>query len=340
MNNLSCYFNVINITIPSYRKAISTTYLFTAITATSLNSLVLLSIWKTPSLHKPSFVLIANLAITDLVVGSIAEPLMALTNIAALKDWTGIFCHTWIIGRAVGYSMGAMSLNTLAAISVDRLLAIRLKARYRSVVTMKRVFLILLAFWISACCSLVLLKSYIDEVVIIVSVYLFVVVGTLTFCYALSYYSLRKITSPITPSGINTGATNNHQRSIDTNQSHPSPPLPPPRLPYTNSIFRVSSYKRSLNTMLLMVLVIVIFYFPYFCALVVVGVIFKVVPNASDSQFRMLNYIFMTMGELIVFVNSTMNPVIYLLRLKDIRHGAKTIMRRFFGKKTTETAES
>ncbi|XP_031566564.1 beta-1 adrenergic receptor-like [Actinia tenebrosa] len=311
--------------------------------ATSLNSLVLFSIWKTPSLHKPSFILIANLAITDLVVGFIAEPLMALTNIAALKEWTWLFCHIWIIGRAVGYTMGAMSLNTLAAISVDRLLAIKLKERYRSVVTMKRVFAVLLGFWTSTCCFSVLINSYIDKVVIILSVYLFVLVGTLTFCYASSFYSLRKLTSPVTPNNIGS--------RINTDESQISPPLqptslqpsslqPPPRLPYANSIFRVSRFKRSLNTMLLMLMIIIFFYFPYFCALVMTAVIYKVVPNASHSQFRMLNYKCMTMGELIVFVNSTMNPVIYLWRLKDIRQGAITVMRRIFGKKTTERTDS
>jgi hypothetical protein len=284
-----------------------------------LNSLVLMSIWKTPSLHKPSYILIANLALTDLIVGAIVEPLMAITNIAALEKWTSIFCRTWIFGRAVGYWMGAMSINTLVAISVDRLLAIRLMRRYQSVVTMKRVMTTLVMCWASTCCFLFLIKSYIAKVTIILSVYLFILLGTLTVCYSMSYHRLRKLSSPVTPNTtVETGST-----AINT------APLP-------CTTFPVSKYKRPLNTMLLVFLTIMLFYFPYFCAIVTTSAIYKVVPNASESRFRILTYKFVTVGELIVFVNSTMNPILYLWRIKDIREGVKITICRMLGRKTSK----
>jgi hypothetical protein len=120
----------------------------TTVTATTLNALILFSIGKTSSLHKPSFVLLANLALIDFLAGAVAEPLVFIANVAALERWSNLFCFCSLGARVVGYWLGSISLYTLTVISVDRLLAIRLKNRYRSIVTVKRVAAVLLPWWI------------------------------------------------------------------------------------------------------------------------------------------------------------------------------------------------
>jgi hypothetical protein len=89
--NSSCNYNIFNLKLAAHRIAVSTIASTTAVTAVLLNSLVLYSIWKTPSLHKPSYVLIASLALTDLVIGAVVEPLGVITNVAVLMR-TGRTC--------------------------------------------------------------------------------------------------------------------------------------------------------------------------------------------------------------------------------------------------------
>ncbi|XP_031572838.1 adenosine receptor A3-like [Actinia tenebrosa] len=274
------------------------------------NALVIVSIWTTPSLHKPSYVLIANLAITDFIVGAVADPSMFVVNLAALEDWESVFCFSSFVGRGGGYWMGAMSLYTLTAISVDRLLAIKLKSRYKTIVTLKKVVINLIFCWIGTCCLLTLFKLSITMVTIILSTYLFLLLGTLTTCYAMAYYSLKRMMSPVSPN--------------TTRDTLPG-----------NASFHAQKYRRTLNTTLLVFFTVILFYFPYLCSLVTTAIIYKVVPNASQSGFRDFLYRFITSSELVVFVNSTMNPFLYLWRMKDLSRAAKETLKRIFGCKRT-----
>ena len=54
--------------------AISVLNVALCLTAVVTNSAMLIAIWKTPSLHSPSNILLANLALSDLGVGLIVQP--------------------------------------------------------------------------------------------------------------------------------------------------------------------------------------------------------------------------------------------------------------------------
>ena len=110
--------------------------IFLSIAAFLENSLILVALHKETSLHPPSKLLYRNLAITDLCVGIITEPLLVtyLTSVLAL-----FFS---------GHTLFKVSLLTLTAISVDRLLALLLGLRYRQVVTLKRTHIAVIGLWI------------------------------------------------------------------------------------------------------------------------------------------------------------------------------------------------
>ena len=48
----------------------------------------------------------------------------------------------------MGYTLTGVSLSTLAAISVDRLLALLLRIRYRHEVTLKRAYIAVILIWV------------------------------------------------------------------------------------------------------------------------------------------------------------------------------------------------
>ncbi|CAH3180536.1 unnamed protein product [Porites lobata] len=98
--------------------------LFLSITAFLGNTLILVALHKDTSIHPPSKLLYRNLAKTDLCVGVIGERYF------------------------LGVTLCSVSLITLTAISVERLLALLLGLRYREVVTLKRTRLIATGGWI------------------------------------------------------------------------------------------------------------------------------------------------------------------------------------------------
>ena len=66
----------------------------------------------------------------------------------SVKDELWNICRVaYITAHITGYSLGSVSLLTLTAISVDRLLALLLGLKYRQVVTLKRTCLTAAVIW-------------------------------------------------------------------------------------------------------------------------------------------------------------------------------------------------
>ena len=113
---------------------------FVAITAFLGNTLILVALHKQSSLHAPSKLLFRNLATTDLCVGIIVEPLFVTYLISTLKERWNFCPYVFAVLSITGHVLCGVSLSTLTAISVDRLLALLLGLRYRQVVTLKRIY--------------------------------------------------------------------------------------------------------------------------------------------------------------------------------------------------------
>ena len=121
---------------------------FVTITAFLANTLILVALHKESSLHPPSKLLFRNLATTDLCIGFIAEPLFITYLISILKERWYICRYVVQVVATPGHILALVSLFTMTAISVDRLLALLLRLRYRQVVTLKRLYRIVVAFWV------------------------------------------------------------------------------------------------------------------------------------------------------------------------------------------------
>ena len=119
-----------------------------SVTAFLGNTLILVALQKESSLHPPSKLLYRNLAITDLCVGTIAEPVYVAYIMSVLSDKWDICFYANLLSFFTGFPFSAVSLLTLAVISVDRLLALLLGLRYRQVVTLKRTLMTLVVGWI------------------------------------------------------------------------------------------------------------------------------------------------------------------------------------------------
>ena len=104
------------------------------------NTLVLAAILRTPSLRSPSTILLCSLAVSDLLVGLIVQPVYIayrLTRNVSLDHALSI----------MAFSVCGVSLLTMTAISVDRFLALHYHMRYPNLMTTRRAVYALATSW-------------------------------------------------------------------------------------------------------------------------------------------------------------------------------------------------
>ena len=111
------------------------------------NVLIIFVLQKPSSLHPPSKLLFGCLAITDLCVGLITQPLRVTYLMSPENSKLCDFARDLYI--TLGLIFCGVSLLTVTAISVDRLLALMSGVRYRHVVTLRRVWVVVASFWLS-----------------------------------------------------------------------------------------------------------------------------------------------------------------------------------------------
>ena len=111
---------------------------FMSVTSLLGNVLILIALHKESSLHPPSKLLLRSLATTDLCVGLISQPLLATYCMSLANEQGNMFRYALAAAFATGSIFCGVSVLTLTAISVDRLLALLLGLRYKQVVTLKR----------------------------------------------------------------------------------------------------------------------------------------------------------------------------------------------------------
>ena len=133
----------------------SVIYVVLSITTIVGNALILVVLRKVSSLHPPSKLLYSCLAITDLLVGLIVGPAgtvhFMMWNIHLDSGrWMDLCVYSLDVAIVSFTILTTVSLQTLTAISVDRLLALILGLRYRQVVTLRRVQAIAVCVWISS----------------------------------------------------------------------------------------------------------------------------------------------------------------------------------------------
>ena len=122
--------------------------IFLSIFATLGNVLILVALRNVSSIHPPTKLLFRCLAITDLCVGLLGQPLYVYVRYITISLDIGnyivelVYVFVFIINVLL-----AVSILTLAAISVDRLLALLLGLRYRHVVTLCRVRVVIACVW-------------------------------------------------------------------------------------------------------------------------------------------------------------------------------------------------
>ena len=129
---LFCYGTQASILVvnPKILMALMVVNTFISITATIGNLLVLVTIWRSPNLHSPSNTLLFGLALSDLCVGIVSEPLHVAFQAVLFNNFGKITsCTLMNVRNLISVFLTVVTLLTVTAMSVDRYLAIYLHLR-------------------------------------------------------------------------------------------------------------------------------------------------------------------------------------------------------------------
>lgn len=243
------------------------------------NALVLHAVWKAPSLRSPSIVLLCCLALSDLVVGAVVQPLFITRVLASLYVQSPrINLLFFYLYNVVAYTVCGVSFGTIAIVSLDRLIAIRKPFQYPNMVTVPRLWMILVAIW--------LLFSFVGSMQVWAEDVLPLAVGSAIFCglciSTISHVMIYKI-------------VRHHQNAIQVQ-------LQAVQESSANASNMARLKNSALNTFIVYIS-LVLCYCPYLvCSVAVSG-----------------NTLAIHLTGTIVFMNSSLNPFLYCWRLRELR---------------------
>ena len=258
-----------------------------AITSIIGNLLVLHAVWKTPTLHVPSVVLLCGLALSDLTVGAVMQPFFIANDLITLFSQDQSLKTLFLrIYNSLAFYVCGISLFTITAVSVDRLVAIQKPLRYPSFVTVPRVRCILVSIWIT--CAILVNAQFWNDTIFLVLVA--VVICACLFISAFSHVKIYKI-------------VRDHKRRIQIQLEAVES--------NTVDVHNNMSVKTSALNALIVFLVLLACYYPYFIVFVVTSV-FPINVMLSRS-----------LASTAVFINSALNPFLYCWRISEIRDVVK-----------------
>ena len=201
----------------------------------------------------------------------------------------------------------AVSLLISAAISVDRLLALLLGLRYRHTVTLRRVWVVLVCFWlISALQATGSVCS--DECPKLDTIADTLCSPLLMLSLLVSVFSYVKIFKTLRHRQVQVHG--NSQQGQRPNGG--------------GNQLNIARYKKTVYSIAWVQLALLICYIPY------IVLRFLSLLGMLDKQLSTEISILLELFRTLLFLNSSLNPVLYCWRIRDVRQEVKNIIRKIF----------
>ena len=256
------------------------------------NIVILMSLRRTSRVHAASKTLYCSLAVTYLVVGFIIQPyfVVRLTG----REGQTPTCRPMdiIINAACVISVG-VSLQTLSVISVDRVLAIRLKMRYKDVVTVTRIRVVLVICWLYSMSHAVSIFASPAFFKLLQILGIIVCLGVSTAAYVIIFYSLRLLQNQVQ----NYGSEDETART---------------------GSFDIKRYKKAKITALWVYGSLIACYLPY---VFVTAARMSVVVNATILAVQWF-------AVSLLYMSSALNPILYCWKIQEVRESVKEIIKK------------
>ena len=268
---------------------------FLSFTAIVLNIITMQALRKTSSLPKILKTLLLSLAVSDLGVGLLTQPLYVAILVMEIKQNTNSTAY-YAVNKARLIQACILVFAShfgVFALAVDRFLAIQLHLRYQELVTHKRVVAVVISVWVFSASMSILLNSfrfYIMKAVIVV-----VCVITTGLLYCKIYASVR-----------------HHKNQIHALQVQ--------QATQNEDMANAARLKKSSLATFYVYFVYLVCYLPISC--------FPFANTVNDETPLLSHVGYFT--RTLVYLNSSLNPLIYCWRMRHIRQTVMDILRNIF----------
>ena len=272
-------------------------YLLFSLVATVSNLLVIRALWKASSI--PGKKLLLSLAFSDLAVGLYVQPMFGVVtavtlNMASGGNYSFDYLCPAIISLAMfsAYFLAGVSFFTIAAIALDRFLAVTLHLRYQSLVTDKRVGVAVVFLWLTiglATFVVISLPSHYNVVPVVVQSVGFALI---TVAYLRIYKVVR-----------------HHQNQIHIQH----------QVQNDQAVKAARERKSVLNAFYVFVIS-----FACYIPVLFSGILLEI--NHMQVSYVAAAYA----SIFLFFLNSSLNPIVYCWRYREIRSNVVNTVNRIF----------
>ena len=265
---------------------------FTAIT---LNIVTIIALRKPLTIPRALKIFLLSLAVSDLGVGLLVQPLYITRLVMMIKENTQTLYFEITLNSfyATGIFLIYASFFGVVALTTDRYLAVHFYLRYQELVTQKRVVAVVISNWILSAIPM-LLSIWIPNAVGIISV------PVESVCYLTTAFFYFKIYL----------AVRHHSNQIHVLQA---------QLAQNNEgdIANAARERKAAVGIFYVYLVFLICYLPSTCAWII---------HRSAGQSTMLVQFGYYVNSL-MFLNSSLNPLVYSWKMRHVRHAIMEILR-------------
>ena len=271
--------------------------------AIGANLLVMVVIYRKGSTRLPADLFIANLSLTDFLVGLLVQPFHIIVRLHVLMG-----VHLCTLKKAygfIGYLCCGASMLTICCFSLDRAIAVASPYIYKEEASNKKSAAVIIMCWLFCLLFTVLPftgvisnKSYF----ICLSCFILLSVAISCICYInimiVVRRHMKKIAPVVPPCQPSTAAD-------DTNTSK------------RKQIWLWAQKKKSL-TSIVIACVFAVCFIPKVCVLVAF---------ATQDEMHDVVYVASNWSNILVFINSSLNPIIYAIRITEIREDMITCIQ-------------
>ena len=262
-----------------------------SLVATLGNLLAIRALMKTSTIPATVKKMFLSLAFSDLAVGLLPQLMTAIISAVMLKmassgDDLAFFCPTVLIVRSYfTYLLAVASFLNVIVIAFDRLLAVSLHLRYQELITPKRVNIALVSLWLISCITAFIFVFLPTSNEIVAAVILMIGYVLTTVAYVRIYKVVKYHQNQI--------YSQNQLQNAQTREAH--------------------RQRKSAYNSLFVSVVFLACYFPLLpCAILYMT-------NTSEISFL----IALSASIFLIYLNSSLNPLFYCWRYREIRQIVK-----------------
>ena len=262
------------------------------------NVLVLAAVWRNPSLRTPSYILLCGLAFTDLCTGLVSQPLYVVSQLICWQkrkennQLTTFLIYARAIIAGCSNYFSSLSFMLITLMSIERWLHMT----RRSLLTVRRscFFVALVSILVIPIAVLSSKGNYLPASVIFLVLLAFSLTAT-----SVSYYKVFRI-------------IRSHQQQVQANESPHN---------FGQPAIDLAKYKKSVCSILYILGVFYVSYVPCF----IITALYIAFNNLNNE----LQLVFM-ISSMFLYLSSSLNPIIYIWRMTDVRNGVKTFLKKLF----------